>query len=198
MTWQDHLRAMRRSWWLVAFLPVMAGIAFYVRADLQDKVYEARSTVVVAPTDTISDPSGVVDALRVLHDGNVLNTLAELLSAQRDPASSPSKRYVRAAVVQQSNLVEVVGTAGDPAAAIARVNNAVTAGTSSFEQLHRVYTVHIVDPTAADDGPVAPHPARDTAVAVLAAFVLAYLFAVAREATRLGSAAEQRRLVEIG
>lgn len=193
MTLRDHLRAALVRWPLVLGLFVLGLLIGTVVALAQPTTWSSSTLVAIGPrTTSTSTPSSTTIALQ---DPSIRSTLAQIAMSPATVSSAvvlasakDLSPKVTAVVVNDSNVIEIRGTAAEGPAA-EELSRAATAKTSTtFERLYPLFVVATVSPAAS---------AKEEKASVLTAAVLGgavglflgYLLALAAEAARRSLAA---------
>jgi uncharacterized protein involved in exopolysaccharide biosynthesis len=193
MTLRDHLRAALVRWPLVLGLFVLGLLVGTLVALAQPTTWTSSALVGIGPrTTSTSTPSSTTIALQ---DASIRSTLVQMAMSPSTTSYAVAlasaqdlDAKITAVVINDSNVVEIRGTASEPAAA-EQLARAATARTSaSFERLYPLFVVASVSPAAS---------AKEQKASVLTAAVLGgvaglflgYLLALAAEAARRSLAA---------
>ena len=188
MTLRDHITAVLDRWKLVLVLGAVCAVIGALVVMRQPAPYQSSALLVIGPrVTTTSTPSSTTQALQ---DTSIRSTLAQIAMSPATVSSavttakaqnvSPS---VKAIIVNDSNVIEVRGSAseGEPARLLTAA--AAQRAILTFEGVYPLFTVSQVS--------AASSPARDTTSPILGVMLglvvglfLGYLLALAAAAAR--------------
>lgn len=213
MTVLDFLRLTRRSWKSLLIAILIGGIAMAVYTAFQPKVYHASSTGFIASGSDGGVISSSQDAVGRIAAYLPLISTAPVLEKLRENPDLQARDLelvgsLSASVVAGTTMIEVSGTAHEPAAALALANGALqalidviddiqqAAGTDSAVSLTVIPLQNASLPTT----PIRPIPRNNIALGLLGGLLLGYLYVLIRRGfdTRLRTADELTELLDSG
>lgn len=178
---------LRNAWLIILSVIITAGSATYVVLR-QSPVYQATTTVLLAPSATLIEPRDIIDAQNALERRTLINTLASQVSTrsmQEQVAAILNLAPIKDSdlwgqVVADTNLIEIRARSTDG-------NLAATISNTAAEELAkkvplRMLAMDIVERAAAPPTPIEPQPVRVITLALLFGLAVGLGFAMLRHA----------------
>lgn len=187
------LVAMVRYWWVIVLATVVTAgsTAFFVLR--KDPVYRATATVQLRPSPALEQTNQILNAADVLDKRATLNTLARTATgntmqgivAERlhIPADAVNSANLTAAVIPDTNLIEIRAQSINPQLAAAIPNQ--VANIMLEQNPEKVLRMDIIDAATPPTTPIEPQPSRMIALGALSGAILGMLFALANTWLRL-------------
>jgi capsular polysaccharide biosynthesis protein len=183
MTWGDHARAIAASWLLIVALVAGVAAGAYFASKSSPASYEAATRVAITASGSVVDAGSQIEAVRSMNTGSLVPTLGAIYSAGADGdriglAEVPPGYSVSSAIIQQSNVVDVIVTGPDATRVASLADEIARAGGVEFARVYPVFAVQVVRPARSPGAQVGPTPLRDAAAAGAVALGVSYLLAL--------------------
>lgn len=188
MTLRDHIKAVLDRWQVVLALGAVCAVIGAMIVLRQPAPYQSSALLVIGPRITsTSTPSSTTQALQ---DASIRSTLAQIamspatvsaaVTASKAQEASPS---VKAVIVNDSNVIEVRGSASEADAAKQLTAAAAQRTILTFE---RVYPLFVVSQVSAASSPTQAKtsPLLGLLLGLVVGLFLGYLLALAAAAAR--------------
>ena len=197
MSWLAFMRAVRRSWWIVALtvLGVVGSTIYWTSR--QTPVYEGATTAIVWPNESAAGQpkETVLRSLDTLDRRSVIATYAKIPSSrtirqrvqvQLNLSSSELGRYkIRTSVMPDTNVLRIA-VEGPTPRLVAALANAVTEQSNVYAaDLSAVYRLKVLDQATEPTQPIRPlvwrHLSSSVVLGLLLGLGWVFLFGYARQ-----------------
>jgi capsular polysaccharide biosynthesis protein len=179
------IRLFLRRWWLFALFAVIIGsITFYMNYYVMVPVYQATATVFVNDKTQHSTQYGIAydqvlvnqmliaDYTEIIYSRTIGQAVIDDLGLE-DMEPEDIIRMISVSTRNETRVMEFSAASTDPEFAMDVANSLASVFSARAEDLMNVPHVNIIDPAELPEYPVAPRKARNTALSVFAAVVLA-------------------------
>lgn len=188
MTLRDHIKAVLDRWQVVLALGIACALIGSVAVLRQPAPFQSSALLVLGPRiTTASTPSSTTMALQ---DASIRSTLAQVAmspatvkAAVTTAEADESSPAVKAVIVNDSNMIEVRGSADDPEIARALTAAAAQRAILTFERVYPLFVVSQVS-VASDAVQSATSPLLGFLLGLFVGLFLGYLLALAAAAAR--------------
>jgi capsular polysaccharide biosynthesis protein len=174
-----------RRWWVFALFAIIIGsITFYYNYFVAIPVYQATATVLINDKTQHSPQYGIAydqvlvnqmliaDYTELVHSRSIGQAVIDDLKLEGwEPEHITGMISVSSR--NETRLMELTATSYDPEFAMKVANSLANVFASKTTELMNVEHVNIIDPAELPEYPVAPRKARNTAISLFAAIVLA-------------------------
>jgi capsular polysaccharide biosynthesis protein len=171
---ETYGRAVVRGWWIVALAVAAALLTAFLLTSRQEPTYQARTTVVVAPSTRVDQPGDVLRSLETLDRRTVVATFARIpaTTALREAvadelalAPRELRGYrIRGTVLPYTNLIRIEVEGPDPVRAAQVANTASSVTAREARELYSIYSLRPFEVAAPPGRPISPDHRRALAV----------------------------------
>jgi capsular exopolysaccharide synthesis family protein len=190
MELKQGLDFLRRRWWLLILMPLLAGLAGYFGSMQLPQVYEATTTVLVNQTQA----PGVIQYNDILTSERLTSTYAQLVERRQiltqvvgrlnlTLSEERLKEKIRVSPVRNTQLLQIAAEDEDAllAAAIANTTARVFISDNAAQTGSRPGTVSIAEEADVPRAPAKPNLLLNAALAFVSAFLAAAAIALVFE-----------------
>ncbi len=175
---------LRRWWVFVIFAVVTGGIAFYMNYYVYAPVYQATATIFVNDKDQV-DPNYGIAYDQILANTQLIADYTELMKSRtiaegvikdlqlKDYDVETVGSMIDVSARNETRIIEISVTDTDPKLAMDIANSVAKVFSRKAVELMNVLNVNIIDTARLPEYPIGPQKARNTAMAVLVALILA-------------------------
>ena len=187
------IKLVLRRWWLFAAFAVIAGgITFYMNYYVLEPVYEANASIFVNDKDPENAQYGVAYD-QILANTQLTADYAELMKSRtiaqaviddlqlKDFSVEMIGEMISVSPKNETRILEITVTDYDPEMTMKVANSVAKVFSQKAVELMNVVNVNIIDTAKLPEYPVGPNKARNMALAVFAALVLAAGLVIAIE-----------------
>ena len=185
------LSSVNRQWFLVVlvFVLITGGSAFFTA--MQPSIYQARATVLMAPSDNLSTLKEVADSLRVIDSrasvatfvkiatSDVVQNMAKASIAEEGIANEPV--LVRAGVIPDTSIIQVSARSENPSAAQKMAQATAEQLRSYIEASYKIVKLKIIDSAEEPETPTSPSLWRSIGSGAFLGLILGLVVAVISE-----------------
>lgn len=182
MNFLSFVQVLGRSWWVVglALVVTMGSAAYFTYT--QTPIYQASTTLVVGPGESLTDLSEITRSLRALDHRTIIATYARIPSSrtvrqkvrkQLGLSRSQMRVYrLRTTVLPDTNILRISVEGPDPRLA-ADVANAIAEETRTHaKEFYGIFGLKLLDPATWSSRPVRPEKQRTLAIGAVFGLLL--------------------------
>lgn len=178
----EYAVALRRGWWLIVLLVIIALAATMWFTSRQRPVYEASAMLVVAPSAETTESGDIVRGLDTLERRTVVATFARIPTtrearseiAETLGVGEKALRGVRihGSVVPNTNIIRISAEGPTSEMVAAAANGAAELTARKAKSLYRIYSLHPLEAATEPRRADYPDPQRNLLVGGLLGLVL--------------------------
>jgi diguanylate cyclase (GGDEF)-like protein len=195
MQFQQYLRMIQKSWWIIAITILAATIFALVTAYSAVPQYRSSARFIISPNPDIVAGRDIVNSLATLDKRSIAVTYAEVLGSNRLLEETATglgievmelQAYqISAVVLPEANILELTTIGPDPLLAARIANEVGTHGITYITQLYPAYALSVLDMAIPATSPFTPQPARDASLASALGLIAGVALAIIRGYLRM-------------
>jgi diguanylate cyclase (GGDEF)-like protein len=195
MQFQQYLRMIQKSWWIIVITTLAALLFALVTAYSATPQYRSSARFIISPNSDIITGRDIVNSLATLDKRSIAVTYAEVLGSNRllqETASALGvelaqlKTYtISSVVLPEANILEVTTVGPDPVMAAQVTNEVGKQGISYISQLYPAYELSVLDGAIPATDPFSPQPVRDSSLAGALGILAGVMLAIVRGYLRM-------------
>lgn len=199
-----YLQMLRRGWWIILLVALIAMSVSLGISYLAVPKYQATARFIVTPGISITEGRDVINSLDTLDRRSVVATYAEVMNSERILLNSARFLNVnatqlvdydfQAVVLPDANVLELTVSGPSPQVT-AELANTIGNQTILFTSgLNMSYDINILDSATVPILPFSPQPTRDASIALVLGAILGAALAIVSEQVRIPLETYRQRL----